>query len=337
MKTFIIAEAGVNHNGSLKNAKALIDIAVEAGCDAVKFQAFKTESLVTKTASKAQYQIENTDNDETQYKMLKKLELYKEDYVQLMDYCKKRNILFLATPFDEESVNLLEELGIEMYKVSSGDLTNKTLLKYIAQKKKPIILSTGMATLEEVKEAIQWITEEGHIGLTLLHCTSDYPTEPKDVNLLAMITMKQAFKLNVGYSDHTLGIDVPIAAVALGATMIEKHFTLDKNMDGPDHKASLEPYELKELVQAVRNIEAAMGNGIKNPTPNELKIKDQVRKSIVAKTQIDKGQIITLDRIAIKRPAGGIEPKNINILIGRKAARDIKEDELITLGDIDLS
>ncbi|QEK11314.1 N-acetylneuraminate synthase [Crassaminicella thermophila] len=333
-KTFIIAEAGVNHNGDINLAKKLIDAAVDAGADAVKFQTFKAEKIVIKKAEKAEYQKITTNNDESQFHMLKKLELSYEDHVQLYNYCRKKNIMFLSTPFDMDSVDLLEKIGIEVYKISSGDITNMPLLKYIASKNKPIILSTGMSNLGEIEEAIEWIKGAGNEKIILLHCTTNYPTEYKDVNLRAMNTMKEAFKLPVGYSDHTLGIEVPIAAVAMGACVIEKHFTLDKQMKGPDHKASLEPKELKKMVRTIRNIEICLGNGIKKCIENELENRLIGRKSIVAAHDIKKGEVLKLESIDFKRPGSGIEPKYYMNLIEKKITRDIKEDEIIRWNDI---
>lgn len=334
MKSFIIAEAGVNHNGSIQNAKKLIDIAAECGCDAVKFQTFKTENLVIRHAKKAEYQIKNTNPNESQYDMLKKLELSKQAHVELIEYCLNKNILFLSTPFDIESADLLEELGITMFKIPSGEITNKPFLQYIAKKQKPIILSTGMSSLEEVKEALEWIYETGNRKITLLHCTSEYPTREQDVNLNAMITMKNVFNIDVGYSDHTIGIEVPIAAVALGATIIEKHFTLDKSMEGPDHKASLEPNDLREMVFLIRNVEKAMGKGVKMPTDFEKITRNVARKSIVSVTNIKKGEVIKRDMIDIKRPGNGIQPKYLTQVIGKRVNRDINEDEVIRNEDI---
>lgn len=333
MKTFIIAEAGVNHNGNLQNAKKLIDVAVDAGCDAVKFQTFKAENLVTKEARKAEYQIKNTRKNESQYSMLQKLEIDRETHIELINYCKDKNILFLSTPFDEESADLLEKLDIAIFKIPSGEITNKPFLKYIAQKQRPIILSTGMATLGEVEEALDWIYEEGNKEVTLLHCTTDYPTAMEDVNLNAMLTMKSAFKVEVGYSDHTLGIEVPVAAVALGAKVVEKHFTLDKNMDGPDHKASLEPEELKSMVQYIRNTEVVLGDGIKKPKESE-KINIYItRKYIVAKKDIRKGERIEAEMLQIKRTGKkGMEPKYINNIINKRAVKDIEKGEPLRLG-----
>ncbi|MCW7999959.1 N-acetylneuraminate synthase, partial [Clostridium sp. cpc1] len=261
-KTFIIAEAGVNHNGNIDIAKKLVDAAVEAGVDAIKFQSFKAGNLVTKSAKKAEYQKETTGNG-NQFEMLKKLELSYKEHIILKKYCEEKGIMFISTPFDFESADLLEKLNIPLYKISSGDLTNIPLLKYIAKFNKPMIVSTGMANLGEVEIAVNAIKEGGNDKITLLHCTSNYPTACEDVNLNAILTLKNAFKLPVGYSDHTIGIEIPIGAVAMGTKVIEKHFTLDKNMEGPDHRASLEPNELKEMVKNIRNIEKAFGNGIK--------------------------------------------------------------------------
>ncbi|QZY54312.1 N-acetylneuraminate synthase [Crassaminicella profunda] len=327
-KCFIIAEAGVNHNGNINIAKMLIDAAVEAGVDAIKFQTFKADGLVTKKAPKAEYQKETTGSG-NQYEMLKKLELSMEEHLTLKEYCHKKGILFISTPFDFESVDLLEKLNMPLYKISSGDLTNIPLLKYIAKKNKPIILSTGMANLGEVEDAVECIRNISNSELTLLHCTSNYPTNYKDVNLNAMITLKNAFKLEVGYSDHTLGIEIPIAAVAMGAKVIEKHFTLDRYMEGPDHESSLEPEELKEMVKSIRNIENAFGDGMKKCNKNEEKSKLVSRKSIVAKRAIQIGEIIRKDMLDFKRPANGIEPKWVDDIIGKKAICPIEKDVCI--------
>jgi len=327
---FIIAEAGVNHNGSLELAKKLIDAAAEAGADAVKFQTFTAEKLVTKKAEMAEYQKQNTGRQQTQYEMLKRLELDYDAHLELYNHCKHRNIMFISTPFDFESVDLLERLGIEVYKIGSGDLINMPLLQHVASKGKPIILSTGMANLGEIEEAIEWIKQEGNDDIILLHCTSNYPVSHEDVNLRAMETMRQAFKLPVGYSDHTVGIEVSIAAAALGACVIEKHFTLDKNMEGPDHKASLNPKELREMIKSIRNVEKSMGDGIKRCMPRELNVKRVARKSIVAGCDINKGEIITKEKIAIKRPGNGLPPKYWEYFLDKKARRDIKEDEILS-------
>lgn len=326
-RCFIIAEAGVNHNGSLELAKKLIDAAVEAGADAIKFQTFKAESLVTSKVEKASYQRENTGKkEETQLEMLKGLELRFEDFGILKKYCDKQGIVFLSTPFDFESVDILEPL-VPAYKIASGEITNIPLLKYVASKRKPMIISTGMSTLGEIEEALEAISEiDPNIPKILLHCTTNYPTPYEDVNLKAMLTLQEVFKLPVGYSDHTLGIEVPIAAVALGAKIIEKHFTLDKTLPGPDHKASLEPHEFKAMVNSIRNIEKALGDGRKQPTTTEKEIMSLVRKSLVASRSIKKGEVIKECDIEIKRPGTGISPKFKDIIVGMKVTRDIEKD-----------
>jgi len=332
-RCFIIAEAGVNHNGDINIAKKLVDKAKEAGVDAIKFQTFRAENLVTKEAPKAEYQKETT-GDGSQFEMLKKLELSLEDHIILKKYCEEKGIMFISTPFDFESVDLLEKTDVSLYKVSSGDLTNLPLLSYIANKNKPIILSTGMANLGEVEEAVETISKAGNDRTILLHCTSNYPTAYEEVNLRAMLTMKEAFKLPVGYSDHTIGIEIPIAAVALGAKVIEKHFTLDRNMKGPDHRASIEPDELKIMVRSIRNIELAMGDGIKRCNKSEENTKSVARKSIVANRNINKDEIITINDVSFKRPEQGLKPKYIDLIIGKKARRNIYRDEFITFEDI---
>lgn len=331
-KTFILAEAGVNHNGSLELAKKLIDAAVEAGADAVKFQTFKTELCITKNASKADYQVENTGNStETQFEMVKKLELSEEMHNELIAYCQQKNIMFLSTPFDHDSIELLHELGLEIFKIPSGEITNLPYLRQIGRLNKEVILSTGMANLGEIEAAINVLVQAGteRSKITLLHANTEYPTPMQDVNLKAMQTIGQAFSLPYGYSDHTLGIEVPIAAVALGASVIEKHFTLDKTMEGPDHKASLEPDELKAMVSAIRNIELALGSSIKQPSPSEAKNKPIARKSLVAKTDIKQGEIFTEQNLAIKRPGTGISPMRWDEILGTLAQRDYQEDEVI--------
>jgi len=327
---FIIAEAGVNHNGNVELAKKLIDTAKDAGADAVKFQTFKAENVVIKNAEKTEYQKETTGAEESQYDMIKKLELTEYDFKELADYAKKRGILFLSSPFDKGSVDLLDGMNVPAFKIASGEITNFPLLRYIASKGKPIILSTGMSTLGEVEEALNVIGSEGVEDVILLHCVSNYPARIEDVNLRAMETLKQAFKLPVGFSDHTLGITASIAAVALGACVIEKHFTLDRNLPGPDHKASLEPDELKEMVKAIRDIEKALGNGIKRPAKDEEEIKKVARRSIVAKVDIPEGAIITENMLGVKRPGTGIAPKYIDRIVGRKAKENIRNDELVT-------
>lgn len=330
---FIIAEAGVNHNGDMNTAKKLIDAACEAGADAVKFQTFKAENLVVKDAPKAEYQKETTGSG-SQFEMLKKLELSFEDHVRLKEYCDRKRIVFLSTPFDFESVDLLEKVGVQYYKISSGDLTNIPLLEYIARLQKPMIVSTGMANLGEVEMAVKAINKYMNKNLYLLHCTSNYPTSYGDVNLNAMLTLKNAFKLPVGYSDHTIGVEIPIAAAALEAKIIEKHFTLNRGMEGPDHRASLEPEQLKKMVNSIRNIEKALGDGIKRCNVSEEKSKFVSRKSVVAKKFIKKGEIILSDMVDIKRPEGGISPNRIKNVIGNKALNDIQEDSLIKWNDI---
>ncbi|MDD7794612.1 N-acetylneuraminate synthase [Clostridium sp. 'White wine YQ'] len=330
-KVFIIAEAGVNHNGNIKLAKKLIDVAVEAGVDAVKFQSFKAENLVTKYASKAEYQRNTTNNNESQYDMLKKLELSYDDHLELIDYCNEKGIMFLSSPFDMESIDYLEKMGINILKIPSGEIQNVPYLKRVGRTNKRIILSTGMATLSDIEFALAILKENGSKDITILHCNTEYPTPMKDVNLNAMNTIKEAFKVNVGYSDHTLGIEIPIAAVAMGATVIEKHFTLDKTMEGPDHKASLEPEELKAMVNAIRNIELALGNGIKVPSESEIKNKEIARKSIVTSKKINKGEILTEENLTIKRPGSGISPTMWNEVIGKVAKKNYEEDEMIEL------
>jgi N-acetylneuraminate synthase len=329
MTVFIIAEAGVNHNGSLETAMGLVDAAFNAGCDAVKFQTFKTEDIVTKNVLKANYQALNTFKPGTQFDMLKELELGENDHRALFSYCRQKGIRFMSTPFDEESADFLDELGMEIFKVPSGEITNRLFLKHISRKKKPIILSTGMSTLKEVEEAVEWILEEDNMDLALLHCTSCYPAQYKDVNLKAINTLRNHFDLEVGYSDHTLGTEIAMGAVAIGAQIIEKHITLDRSMEGPDHKCSLEPDELGKMVYAIRNIEEALGDGIKRPMENELEIRNLARKYIVAKKHISKGQSITFDVISFKRAGGGLEPKYIEKILGSIAAKEIEEGAII--------
>ncbi|MBL4932917.1 N-acetylneuraminate synthase [Clostridium paridis] len=328
-RVFIIAEAGVNHNGDLEVAKKLVDVAAESGADAVKFQTFKADELVTKDAPKAKYQ-EKTTGAGSQYEMLKKLELSYEDHIYLKNYCQERDIVFLSTPFDFQSVDLLESIDISLYKIGSGDLTNIPLIKYIAKLNKTMIISTGMANLGEVEEAIKAIQDSGNDKITLLHCTSNYPTSYEDVNLKAMITLKNAFNLPVGYSDHTIGMEIPVAAVAMGAKVIEKHFTLDKSMNGPDHKVSLEPMELEKMVKSIRNIEVAFGDGVKKCTRNEKDTRKVARKSIVAKANLKKGDILSLDNITFKRPENGISPRYFEFINNKKLIKDVNKDDLIT-------
>ncbi|WP_446890903.1 N-acetylneuraminate synthase [Aeromonas veronii] len=330
-KTFIIAEAGVNHNGDIRLAKLLIDAAAKAGVDAVKFQTWQTELLVTEDAKMAAYQVENTQREETQFQMLKRLELSYADFSELKAYCDALGITFMSTPDEEQSATFLDELQA-VFKIGSGELTNTPFLRHIAGFAKPVILSTGMGYLSEVEHAISTLRDAGLSleMITVLHATTDYPTAPKDVNLLAMKTIEQAFPgVIVGYSDHTLGIEVPVAAVALGAKVIEKHFTLDKTMEGPDHKASLDPQELAEMVTAIRNIEQALGNGWKVPTKIEQENRNIVRKSLVAATVIAKGCVITADMLEIKRPGNGIPPTRWDEVVGSVAKKSYQIGELI--------
>jgi len=332
MSVFIIAEAGVNHNGSIEIAKKLIDIAVEAGVDAVKFQTFKAKNLVSKDAQKAEYQKENMqDGDDTQYKMLKKLELDIQTHKELIIYCQEKNIMFLSTPFDHDSIELLDNLGLEIFKIPSGEITNLPYLRKIGALKKDIILSTGMADIGEIEDALDILIEAGtkKENITVLHANTMYPTPIEDTNLRAMVTIGNTFDIEYGYSDHTLGIEVPIGAVAMGASVIEKHFTLDKSMAGPDHKASLEPNELKAMVKGIRNIEKALGSSIKKPTPSERPNIKIARKSVVASCSIKKGDILNEENLAVKRPSGGISPMRWDEIIGTIAQKDYVEDELI--------
>lgn len=330
-KVFIIAEAGVNHNGSIDIAKKLIDVAVSAGADAVKFQTFKTESVVSRTAPKAQYQKEVARADESQFDMLKKLELDINAHKKLLDYCLKKGIIFLSTPFDHESIDLLESLGLDIYKIPSGEITNLTYLRHIGSLSKKVILSTGMSSINEIEDALNILITAGTLkeNITILHANTMYPTPMDDVNLKAMQTIQNYFDVSVGYSDHTLGIEVDIAAVAMGAEVIEKHFTLDKSMNGPDHQASLSPDELKAMVVAIRNIEKALGNGKKIVSPSEKANKNIARKSLTARCDISKGDKFTEDNITIKRPGTGISPMKWDEIIGSLAQRDYKSDELI--------
>jgi N,N'-diacetyllegionaminate synthase len=333
MSVKIIAEVGVNHNGSIELAKKLIDVAAEARADFVKFQTFKAETLVTKTADKAEYQKEITDTDESQFEMIKKLELDRKTHQELIDYCKIKNIQFLSTAFDHDSIELLAELNIPLFKIPSGEITNLPYLRHIGKMGKQIIMSTGMSTLDEVHNALNILIESGaeKEQITILHCNTEYPTPMKDVNLKAMLTIKDELGLNIGYSDHTLGVEVPIAAVAMGATVIEKHFTLDRTLPGPDHAASLEPDELNAMVSAIRNIEKAMGNGLKEPSTSEIKNMPTARKSIIAKKSIKKGELFTEENLIVKRPGTGISPMGWDTVIGKAASSDYEMDDLIKL------
>ncbi|HET8887034.1 MAG TPA: N-acetylneuraminate synthase [Salinimicrobium sp.] len=332
MSVLIIAEAGVNHNGDLQKAKQLIDVAATAGADFVKFQTFNTDKVLTKNAKRAAYQDINTGNAESQYEMVKKLELSHDDHRELQDYCNQKNIKFLSTGFDLESLDFLDSLGIDLFKIPSGEITNLPYLRKIASFKKPVVMSTGMASMAEIKEAFEVLKNEGldKEQITIVHCNTDYPTAMEDVNLKAMNAIGNEMGVEIGYSDHTLGIEIPIAAVALGAKVIEKHFTLDRNLPGPDHKASLEPAELKAMVTGIRNVEKAIsGSGIKEPSASELKNKPVARKSIVAARAIQKNEIFSEENITIKRPGSGISPMLWDQIIGSKATKDYKEEELI--------
>lgn len=332
-RTLIIAEAGVNHNGDIKLAKCLIDTAAEAGADLVKFQTFNANRQVTRAAKKADYQNQTTDSDESQYEMLRRLELSTEMHHELISHCVTRNISFFSTGFDIESIDLLESLGQDYFKIPSGEITNLPYLRHIGRLEKSIILSTGMSTMGDIESAICALEKEGtqRSNITVLHCTTEYPSPMAEVNLRAMKSIQLAYGVKVGYSDHTAGIEVAIAAVALGASVIEKHFTLDRNLPGPDHKASLEPKELKAMVSAIRNIEVALGDGIKKLTPSETKNKPIARKSLVALQDIKKGEVFSDENITSKRPGIGISPMRWDEILGRVAHRNFSVDELIDL------
>lgn len=329
-RTIVIAEAGVNHNGSYEIACRLVEAAKDAGADYIKFQTFHSENLVSKYAKKADYQVKTT-GDDTQLKMLKQLELSEQDFIQLKDYCLKNEIQFLSTPFDFDSIRFLTRLDIPFWKIPSGEVTNYPYLVALAKTGKPIVMSTGMCELYEIADAIRVLKENGSGEISLLHCNTEYPTPFEDVNLRAMLTLKSEFGCRVGYSDHTKGIEIPIAAVAMGATIIEKHFTLDRNMEGPDHKASIEPNELKQMVTAIRNVEKAMGSGVKTPSKSERKNMAIARKSIIASRCIQKGEVFTEANITTKRPGNGISPMRWNEVLGQTAKRDFQEDELIEI------
>ena len=330
-KVFVIAEAGVNHNGSVELAKKLIDVASESGADAVKFQTFKAEKLVSKNAQKADYQKQTTDTKESQFDMIKKLELDMDTHKELMAYCKTKNILFLSTPFDHDSIELLNDLGLEILKIPSGEITNLPYLRHIGKLNKKVILSTGMADIGEIEDALDILICAGtkKENITVLHANTMYPTPMEDVNLKAMVTIGNTFDIAFGYSDHTLGIEVDIAAVALGASCIEKHFTLDCTMEGPDHKASLEPDELKAMVKAIRNIELALGGSAKKPSKSESPNIQIARKSIVALKNIKQGETLSEENITVKRPGMGINPMRWDEIVGSIANKNYKEDELI--------
>jgi len=331
VSVFIIAEAGINHNGLIKNAYKLVDAAVEAGVDAVKFQTFKAKNLVTKNANKANYQKQTTSKSETQFEMINKLELDIDAHKKIIKYCKSKDIMFLSSPFDHGSIDLLNELGLEIIKIPSGEITNLPYLRHIGSLSKQLILSTGMSTIQEVGDALSILIGSGtkKENITILHANTMYPTPMEDVNLNAMQTIQREFDIAVGYSDHTLGIEVDIAAVTMGASIIEKHFTLDKNMKGPDHQASLEPEELKAMVVAIKNTEKALGDGLKIPSKSEKSNMINARKSIVANQTIKKGDILTEENIVVKRPGSGISPMNWDEVIGSTAKKDYLIDEII--------
>lgn len=334
MSVLIIAEAGVNHNGSIKIAKQLIDAAADAGVDIIKFQTFKTENLVSKTATQAEYQKKNIgDGNDSQYEMLKKLELSEDAHIELINYCQKKGIRFWSTAFDSESMDYLHSLGLGLWKIPSGEITNYPYLKKIASYGEDIIMSTGMCEESDIRNAIDVLIKFGirKEQITLLHCNTQYPTPYEDVNLYAMNTMKETFGIQVGYSDHTQGIEIPIAAVALGAQIIEKHFTIDRNLPGPDHKASLEPAELKAMVNSIRHIEQALGDGIKKVTRSEQSNISIARKSIVAACSIKKGELLTEVNLTVKRPGTGLSPMRWEAIIGTKAVKDYNEEDMIEL------
>ncbi len=328
---FIIAEAGVNHNGSLELAKKLVDVAIDSGADAVKFQTFKADKLVSKSAQKAAYQKQTTSADESQYEMIKKLELDEKAHHELISYCNEKRIMFLSTPFDHESIDMLNDFGMPIFKVPSGEITNLPYLRHIGGLGKEVILSTGMADLGEVEDALDVLLKAGtpKDKVTVLHATTEYPCPIDEVNLRSMLTIRSAFDIKVGYSDHTQGIEVPIAAVAMGACVIEKHFTLDRTMAGPDHKASLEPEELKAMVVGIRKVSQALGDGIKKPSKSEVKNMQVARKSIVAARTIKIGEMLTENNITIKRPGNGISPMRWDELLTQVALKNYEADDLI--------
>jgi N,N'-diacetyllegionaminate synthase len=333
LNTLIIAEAGVNHNGDMEMARRLIDVAAEAGADMVKFQTFNADRLVTTRARKAEYQMQTTDADESQHTMIHRLELTRAMHEELIAHCEARGIRFFSTGFDPESVDMLVELGLDRFKIPSGEITNLPYLRHIGRYGKPVILSTGMATMDEIEAALDALEQAGtpRSRIAVLHCNTEYPTPMRDVNLRAMLAIRDQCRVAVGYSDHTSGIEVAIAAVSLGAEIIEKHFTLDRKLPGPDHKASLEPDELKAMVLAIRNIEQAMGDGIKRPSPSEMKSKSIARKSLVATCAIRAGDIFSEANLTAKRPGTGVSPMRWDEVLGRKAPRDFSPDELIEL------
>ena len=327
---FIIAEAGINHNGSIDSAKELIAVAKDTGADAVKFQTFTTEGLLSKNIVVPKH----VESRESLFETIRELELSEEEHYELSEYCNQKGIIFMSTPLDNHSVDLLDDIGVPVFKIASCDLDNLQLLKYIAKKGQPIILSTGMGTISEVGEAVEVIKSNGNNDIILLHCVSTYPPKAEEVNLRAINTLQDAFKLSVGYSDHTIGITIPLAAVAMGAKVIEKHFTLDKTMEGPDHAVSADPVDLKNLVSGIRELEKSFGTGVKAPTKDENAMKKAFRKSIVAGVNIKKGETITPKMLSVKRPGMGISPKYFDFIIGRTVKRDITKDELLSFKDV---
>jgi N-acetylneuraminate synthase/N,N'-diacetyllegionaminate synthase len=332
---FIIAEAGVNHNGKFDSAKKLVDVALKAGADAIKFQSFKAERLATPDSPKAEYQKRNDGRKESHFKMFRRLELSEEDHLKIMRYCQKKDILFLSSPFDEESADMLEKIGVPVFKIPSGEITNLSFLSHVAQKGKPMIVSTGMSYLSEVEAAVQTIQKTGNNDIILLHCVSNYPTAPEDVNLRALCTMSEIFGRPTGFSDHTLGIEIAIGAVALGACVIEKHITLDQNLPGPDHRASMEPEEFGTLVRGIRKVEASLGHGRKEPASSEANMAAIARKSLVAARDIPAGTVITNELIAVKRPGTGLAPTMRSKLLGRAAKKNILAETLYTMQMLD--
>jgi len=333
--TFIIAEAGVNHNGDLGLAKELIDVAAEAGADAVKFQTLNASAYISKFAPKARYQKENTDEGESQVEMVRKYELSAAEHTELWRHCQERRLPFLSTAFDASGVDFLHELGVAVYKIPSGEINNTPLLRHIAAKGRPIILSTGMASIAEVEQAVDVLESTGVREISLLHCVSNYPADPRDANLRAMDTMSRAFGLPVGYSDHTKGVEIAVAAVALGAKIIEKHFTTDINLPGPDHQASLEPDELKMMVQSIRNVEQSLGDGRKRPADSEENTKSVARKSLVATRIIEVGTVLSEDMLTAKRPGTGVAPNEMKYVLGRRVNKTLEEDEILVWDQLD--
>jgi N-acetylneuraminate synthase len=331
---FVVAEAGVNHNGDLSLAKELIDVAAASGVDAVKFQTLNAARYISRFAPKADYQLVTTDQQETQLSMVQQYELNKDQHLQLMEHCAKAGVIFFSTPFEESAVDLLEDIGTDVYKIPSGEITNLPFLTYVGRKRKPIILSTGMSALSEVETAVRTIQAESNAGIILLHCVSNYPSAPSDSNLLAMSTMEAALKLPVGYSDHTPGVEVSVAAVALGACVIEKHYTLDREMVGPDHKASLVPMELRNLVDSIRNVEQSLGDGVKRAMASEANTRSVARKSLVAAGDLRSGTALSKDHLVAKRPGTGISPAELRYVLGRKITRDLVEDEILGWDDL---